>query len=91
MGHWQKCPKCGGDSQKVSYEAGYEAAMRDFWRGVCEQKAVKAEETASLNERQWRYARSLDPEGTSGWGCLERANKWRAHAARLRAWAREGA
>ncbi|MCH9835919.1 hypothetical protein K0U83_09665 [bacterium] len=74
---------------RVGHAAGYEAAIRDFWRGVCERLAKEADdESASLEGDSDGYPQMS--QRTSDWYRAEAKAKT-AEAAQLRAWAKEGA
>lgn len=88
------CEVCGCHSSdpyrrghRDGHAAGYEAAVREFWRAVCEEQATEADENGdaaqahadACPDREYRQTFELEVEG------------WRRFAAQLRAWAREGA
>ena len=81
----------GADAWQDGYEsgraAGYEAAVRDFWRGVCERLARESDdESASLEGDSCGYPQMS--QRTRDWYQAEARAK-AAEAARLRAWAGE--
>lgn len=73
----------------AAYDSGYEAAVSDFWRNVCEKLAKEAnDEAASLEGDSDGYPQMS--QRTSDWYRAEAKAKT-AEAAQLRAWAKEGA
>ena len=79
------CELC---SDSRTYALGYEAAVRGFWRGVCERLAKEADdESASLEGDSCGYPQMS--QRTRDWYQAEARAK-AAEAARLRAWAKEG-
>lgn len=74
---------CGHDDCRA-YVEGYDAAVSDFWRGVCEQRARERKEEA----QECRDAVFYE-ERQNAWAMAE-AGRLDACAAQLRAWAAAG-
>lgn len=83
------CLACGC-AWRDGEAAGYEAAVRDFWRGVCEQKAQAMDRLFASDSRRAADDR-LSGHRHAAASALRDALHARDQAAQLRAWAREGA
>lgn len=70
-----------------AHAAGYEAAVRDFWRGACEGLAT-LDESSSLALVDALSSSTDDDVADGAWAL---ATVLRRRATRLRAWAKEGA
>lgn len=100
MSHHKTCPFCGKETRcpweernveepcyecEPTFAAGYEAAVRDFWRGVCEQMAAKADADAVM------YSCRADDDAIAGHGYAARGARddaaiCRQGARQLRRW-----
>ena len=72
---------------QAGHAAGYEAAVRDFWRGACEGLAA-LDESSSLALVSALSSPTDDDVANGAWAL---ATVLRRRATRLRAWAKEGA
>ena len=106
MSHHKVCPFCGCETRcpweqrnveepcyqcEPTFAAGFDAAIRLFWQGVCEADALDFDAQASRCDLETHNARALRPPSQhfeeTAVTYERRATRSRARAAELRAWA----